>query len=75
MAGLGSACIAMDVNPQQFKMPIDEGRSSLKTPCGTIFGILTVLVVLAFTAQKIIVLHSKSDISIIATDLVDHFGT
>ena len=75
MAGLGSACIAMDVNPQKLETPIDEERSSLKTPCGTIFGILTLCVVLAFTAQKIIVLHSKSDINIIETDLVDNYGT
>ena len=74
MAGIGSACIAMDVNPEQFKIPIDEDRSSLKTPCGTIFGILTVLIVLAFTAQKIIVLHTKSDINIIETDLIDNYG-
>ena len=56
-------------------MPIDNGSSSLKTPCGTIFGILTVLIVLAFTAQKIIVLQTKSDINIITTDLVDNYDS
>lgn len=29
---------------------------------------------LAFTAQKIIVLHTKSDINIIMTDFSDHYG-
>ena len=72
---LGAACIGIDQHKYGFQMRFDEGKDSIGSPCGSLLTCVTILLLLAYTAQKMIVLSTKSNISIVSTDINEHFGS
>ena len=55
-------------------MRFDGGKDSIGSPCGALLTCVTILLVLVYTAQKMIVLSTKSNISIVSAAVHEHFG-
>ena len=56
--------LSFDLYKQPFRLLLPDGKNEFRTFCGSISSIITILVVLSYSSQKITTLVSLDDIKI-----------
>ena len=67
------ALLSIDQFPEPLQMQMDGGKTSIGSPIGALCSILMLIVVIAYAAQKTVILVNGSDTNLQVTRLEDFF--